>query len=720
MLSALLHDDPHTVGPYRLLARLGGGGMGTVYLARTARGRTVALKTLHQRLTADTALRNRFQLEADAARVIGGRYGAAVHDADPSAPRPWLATEYVIGPPLDDAVQAGGPLPESAVRVVGAALAEGLAQLHRSEVVHRDLKPSNVMLTASGPKIIDFGIARAVGEDPRTHVGETVGTPAFMSPEQAASLEHGAAGDVFALAGVLVFAVSGHGPFGSGQPTDLLYRVRYAEPDLGGVPPELVPVLARCLAKDPAERPATGELATALAAGADPRRFADVLPDAVLREIARRGEDVWRQPPGRQAPPPPEAPPQAAPGRPGMSRRRMMAVVGGGTLAGAGLAGGGMWAWLGGRDAAPDSGSHTVAKKPKAPSRLWTYAVRRPDSGGEVLLAGRGLAIPAGIVLCGVNPESGAATWQANMADTWRSATDGTKVYALREHDEGAALAVCEIDPVHGQPGKPLVESKAFAGTEARNQLLCVAKGRAYLVARASSGNHWYLLAVDLRRGRELWRSPVEAAADRIAPPMLCGAIDGDRVVLCRADSGTGFLRLTVHAVADGKKRWSGTQPYDGAPPGRLVQDDRHVYLGSKALDATRLSDGGIGWRFGDERNVGSSAGESRLYGAPALRDGVVYCTEGDRGVVAVDAVTGSLNWLEKDLKGRRLNRDVPPVVGRKYVYSLDDKGLRAVDLRTRRAVWTYETDATVLTADHARGRLYVREERATFALPLA
>ena len=720
MLSALLHDDPHTVGPYRLLARLGSGGMGTVYLARTPGGRTVAVKTLHQRLTTDTALRTRFQLEADAARVIGGRHGAAVHDADPSAPRPWLATEYVIGPPLDDAVRAGGTLPETAVRVVGAALAQGLAQLHRSEVVHRDLKPSNVMLTTSGPKIIDFGIARAVGEEPLTHVGDAVGTPAFMSPEQTAGLEHGAAGDVFALAGVLVFAASGHGPFGSGQAADLLYRVRYAEPDLGGVPPELVPVLARCLAKDPAERPTTGELATALAEGADPHRFADVLPDAVLREIVRRGEDVWRQPPDRRAPPPPEAPPEAAPVRPGMSRRRMLAVAGGGSLAGAGLAGGGVWAWLASRDGARDAKGGTVAKKPKAPSRLWTFAVRRPNSGGDVLLAGRGLAVPAGIVLSGVNPESGEGTWQTNMADTWRSASDGTTVYALREHDEGAALAVCEIDPTDGQPGKPLVEVKDFAGGEARNQLLCVVKGRAYVVARASSGKRWYLVALDLRGGRERWRSPVDAAAQEYAPPMLCGAVSGDALVLCRADSGIEFLRLSVHALADGKKRWSLSEPYSGTPPTRLVHDTRHVYLSDESLGARKLSDGGIGWLFGNTRDVGGSAGETRLYGAPALRDGVVYCTEGDRGVVAVDAVTGSINWLEKDLKGRHLNRDVPPVVGKKYVYSLDDKGLRAVDLRTHRAVWTYETDATVLTADHGRGRLYVREERATFALPLA
>ena len=719
MLSALLHDDPHSVGPYRLLARLGSGGMGTVYLARTAGGRTVAVKTLHARLSSDTALRSRFQLEADAARVIGGRHGAAVHDADPSAPRPWLATEYVLGPPLDDAVAAGGALPAAAVRVLGAALAEGLEQLHRSEAVHRDLKPSNVMVTASGPKIIDFGIARAVGEVPLTHVGDAVGTPAFMSPEQAAGLEHTAAGDVFALAGVLVFAVTGHGPFGSGQPTDLLYRVRYAEPDLGGVPPELVPVLSRCLSKNAADRPTTAELAKTLVEGVGPHRFADVLPDAVLREIARRGDDVWRQPPHRLPPPPPETVPDTAPARPGMSRRKMLAVTGGGALAGAGLAGGGVWAWLGSRGGAGGADDEGPAKKVKAPSRLWTSLIRCPDSRGEVRLAGHGLAVPAGIVLSGINPESGEATWQANIADPWRSATDGTKVYALREHDEGDKVAVWELDPTDGQPGKPLVELSAFAGDEPRNQLLCVVKDSAYLVARAASGKRWYLVAVDLRGGRERWRSPVEAATDAYEPPMVSGSVDGDRILLYQADSFMNSLDVSVHALADGKKRWSNSGPSYEKLPGPLVHDERHVYLGDKVLEADKVSDGSIGWLFGDRRNVGGSAGEARLYGSPALRDGVVYCTEGDRGIVAVDAATGSLNWLEKGLTGRQLNRDVPPVVGKKYVYSLDDKGLRAVDLRTHRAVWTYETTATVLTADHGRGRLYVREERQTFALPL-
>ncbi|WP_327683780.1 protein kinase domain-containing protein [Streptomyces sp. NBC_00467] len=177
MLSPLAHDDPAGLGAYRLIARLGTGGMGTVYLARSAGGRTVALKTMHTDIASDPASRTRFQLETDAARVIGGHHGAIVVDADPLAATPWLATEYVLGPPLDDAVALAGPLPELSVRALGAALAGALGQLHLSDVVHRDLKPSNVMVTGYGPKIIDFGIARAAGDDRLTRTGSAAGTP---------------------------------------------------------------------------------------------------------------------------------------------------------------------------------------------------------------------------------------------------------------------------------------------------------------------------------------------------------------------------------------------------------------------------------------------------------------------------------------------------------------------------------------------------------------
>ncbi|MFD4559943.1 protein kinase [Streptomyces sp. NPDC058469] len=161
----LTHDDPVPLGPYRLIARLGSGGMGTVCVARAADGRTVALKTMHAAIATQLGARTRFRLEVDAARVIGNRFGGQVVDADPLGETPWLATEFVLGPALDEAVRGAGPLPERSVRALGAALCSAL---HRSDVVHRDLKPSNILVTAYGPKVIDFGIARAIGDDPLT------------------------------------------------------------------------------------------------------------------------------------------------------------------------------------------------------------------------------------------------------------------------------------------------------------------------------------------------------------------------------------------------------------------------------------------------------------------------------------------------------------------------------------------------------------------------
>ncbi|WP_406473118.1 protein kinase domain-containing protein [Streptomyces platensis] len=727
MISPLLHDDPHAVGPFRILARLGGGGMGTVYLARSAGGRTVAVKTLHTRLAADTTLRTRFRLEADAARVIGSAHGAVVVDADPQAPTPWLATEYVLGPPLDTAVEAGGPLPEAAVRALGAALAAGLEQLHRSEVVHRDLKPSNVLVTAQGPRIIDFGIARAFGDEHLTSVGGAVGTPAFMSPEQAGGQEHAVAGDVFALAGVLVFAATGRGPFGGGAPTDLLYRVRFGEPDLGGVPETLRPLLVRCLAKDPAHRPSTTELRTALGsnglAPADRGGFAELLPDVVLREISRRSDEVWREPPHRLPPPvPAEVPPAEAAPVPGLSRRRLLSVAGG-ALLGGGLLGGGGWALLAGSgEGGGGATKKDAVDRPKPPAPLWSAGLRCPDSGGEVMRVGRNLAMRAGIVLCGINAESGESTWQANVADPWRSVTEGSRVYALRGYKEaGAAPAVCEVAQSNGELGKPLVELSAFTGKEQYNQLLCVADGTAYLVARAASGRRWYLVAADLDSGKERWRSPVEGPQAVSTPPALGGAVVGSRVVLCGSPGfGSNFIRLSVHDKRHGRELWRLSETFAGTVPPRLVVDDRNLYIGAEHLTARRLSDGELAWLFGTGRDVGDSAGEERRYGAPTVHDGVVYCTEADRGLIAVDAASGTLNWQEKGLSGRKNKRDVAPVVGKRYAYCADDTGLRAIDLRAHQAVWTYESNPMVLTADPKGGRLYVRQEQRTIALPLA
>ncbi|WP_436770931.1 ABC transporter substrate-binding protein [Yinghuangia sp. YIM S09857] len=253
-------DDPSQIADYRLLARLGSGGMGQVYLARSPGGRTVALKLVRPELTAEDGFRTRFRREVAAARRVSGAYTAPVVDADPDAEIPWLATAYVAGPSLTDAVAEHGPLPEPTVRALAAGLTEALRAVHGAGLVHRDLKPSNVLLALDGPRLIDFGISRAADDTSITSTGLVVGSPGYMSPEQANGGEVGPYSDFFSLASVLVFAATGLGPFGGGSAASLLYRIVHTPPDLEPVPAYLRPIVEPCLDKDPARRPNAGEL----------------------------------------------------------------------------------------------------------------------------------------------------------------------------------------------------------------------------------------------------------------------------------------------------------------------------------------------------------------------------------------------------------------------------------------------------------------------------
>ncbi|MET9604735.1 serine/threonine-protein kinase [Streptomyces sp. NPDC006512] len=258
--------EPRTIGAYRLLGRLGAGGMGRVYLGRSAGGRTVAVKIVHPHFAADGEFRERFRREVEAARRVGGEWTAPVLDADPEAAVPWVATGYVAGPSLDRAVAGHGPLPGSSVRAVGAGLARALVAVHALGLVHRDVKPSNVMLTLDGPRLIDFGIARATdGTASLTSTGVSVGSPGYMSPEQILGKGISGAADVFSLGAVLAFAATGRPPFTGDNSATLLYKVVHEPPELDGIPAgELRELIASCLAKAAPERPAPQELAVAL------------------------------------------------------------------------------------------------------------------------------------------------------------------------------------------------------------------------------------------------------------------------------------------------------------------------------------------------------------------------------------------------------------------------------------------------------------------------
>ncbi|MER7773482.1 serine/threonine-protein kinase [Streptomyces sp. NPDC096191] len=291
-------DEPTAVGPYRLLGRLGSGGMGRVYLGRSAGGRTVAVKIVHPHFALDEEFRARFRREVDAARRVGGAWTAPVLDADPEARVPWVATAYAAGPSLTAAVADGGPLPVHSVRALGAGLGEALTAVHELCLVHRDVKPSNVLLTLDGPLLIDFGIARAIGGTSRTEsgggtasltsTGVSVGSPGYMSPEQILGKGVTGAADVFSLGAVLAFAATGTPPFPGDSSAALLYKVVHEEPRLDALDGDLRDLVAACLAKDPAARPAPGEVARRLAPeGAARLVSGGWLPGALVERVSR-------------------------------------------------------------------------------------------------------------------------------------------------------------------------------------------------------------------------------------------------------------------------------------------------------------------------------------------------------------------------------------------------------------------------------------------------
>ncbi|MFE2287693.1 PQQ-binding-like beta-propeller repeat protein [Streptomyces sp. NPDC059443] len=738
-LAPLTHDDPYRLGAYRLIARLGSGGMGTVYLARSATGRTAALKTMHARIATDPVIRTRFRLEVDAARVIGPVHGARVFDADPLAETPWLATEYVLGPPLDDAVSLAGPLPEPAVRALGALLCAALTQLHASDVVHRDLKPSNIMLTADGPKVIDFGIARALGDDRLTRTGTAAGTPAFMSPEQATGQEHTPAGDVFALAGVLTYAASGHGPFGTGQHADLIYRVRYADPDLTGVPPALLPVLTRCLSKDPADRPTTTDLAAQLhPAQGD---FAGHLPEPLLMEITRRAGDVWQARPHR-LPAPPEHDltetstsdaPSTTPPTPSALSRRKLLLLGGSSVLGAAAAGAGAWAWLGRQDTTTPkptaaAGTGTATSKEPAWDLLWQV---QNTSYADPLVPPAPLVLD-GLLLVGENgvqgldPATGTAKWSdPGVYFMRRTATDGKQIYAadytLEETDP---LRVAPVDPATGKLRAPFSELKDLRAILYGTQLLCATGDAVYLAG--GRGPHtktgfgkdqtWFLLGIDTRSGKKLWEVPLPARPDASTRlHFLSARAVGEYLVLVQ-QSADGEPRLVVRDARTGKALWD--RPLDGKQPAlsraRVAVDDRHVYPSAGELLALALADGKVAWHF-----EGAAAGAR--FSPPAVKDGVVYAVEENRGMVAVDATTGTPRWAEKSRAVTAEDLDTPPAVGiaHVYAYSGASSGLVAADLRTGAVTRPFKAAKARYFAHTSARRLIALGDDYTAAYPL-
>ncbi|MEW2631116.1 protein kinase [Streptomyces sp. NPDC048389] len=290
-MQALEPDEPRSIGAYRLLGRLGAGGMGRVYLGRSAGGRTVAVKVVHPHFALDGEFRARFRREVEAARRVGGEWTAPVLDADPDASQPWVATGYVAGPSLADAVAGHGPLPGRSVRLLGRGLAQALTAVHTEGLVHRDVKPSNVLLTLEGPRLIDFGIVRATdGTASLTSTGASVGSPGYMAPEQILGRRVTGSADVFSLGATLAYAATGEAPFPGDSSAALLYKVVHDEPELGLLDGDLRDLVAGCLAKDPAARPAPTEISALLQTGAETGD--GWLPTPMVERISRAAVEL--------------------------------------------------------------------------------------------------------------------------------------------------------------------------------------------------------------------------------------------------------------------------------------------------------------------------------------------------------------------------------------------------------------------------------------------
>ncbi|GAB2798021.1 WD40 repeat domain-containing serine/threonine protein kinase [Amycolatopsis magusensis] len=453
------------IGRYRVFAELGRGGMGRVLLAGGPDGRLVALKLVHEQFAEDDGFRVRFRREVDASRAVSGAYTAAVVDADPDAPTPWLASVFVPGPSLHDAIAALGALPEESVLRLAAGLAAALIQIHRAELVHRDLKPSNVLLAEDGPRVIDFGIVRALnGSAELTRAGWLIGSPAFMSPEQADGQPVTPASDVFSLASVVIAACTGTSPFTHETTRQTLNAIVVEPPKLTGVPARIRRLVEPCLAKAPADRPTPEQLLESIGPIAPVAR---AWPDAVHRLITdRQAALAGLLDPGATRVITRDGPPPTRVVERGPTRRRLWPVVAALVVV-AGLLGWVLWPDLPDTSVSPPSSS-SAADAPPLPeagvligntpvldvafsSDGRTVAALHADYTVQVWAVAGGQRI--GQIL---GPIGAAGTKDAEQAHALAFTPDGRTLRTAREKD---AESVVESWDVHSgnRVGEPLV-----------------------------------------------------------------------------------------------------------------------------------------------------------------------------------------------------------------------------------------------------------------------
>ncbi|MEV6173975.1 protein kinase [Streptomyces sp. NPDC051954] len=691
-LHPLTEDDPRLIGGHRLLARLGAGGMGTVYLARTPAGRTVALKAAHPALAADPEFVTRFRRETETVRALGELphtppFAGAGTDDDG---RPWLATAYVVGPSLAEAVGAHGPWPEESVRSLGARLATGLDVLHRAGVVHRDLKPSNILLMPAGPLLVDFGIAHVASER-LTDTGAAPGTPAYMAPEQL--LPDGHAGppcDVFALACVLTYTACGLPPFGEGAPGEVLYRVTHQEPELAAVPDELRPLLADCLAKEPERRP------TAAVVG---RRsggtgwFGDRLPGAVLADIADRTARVGDPPP-----------PRTRPGQTRPTRRRLLTGVAAVALAGAG---GAVWATHPEDErrtsAGPLPSPSTSLDTGGAPSARWEYrgdfSVNRGVGERAALIDGTVL-VPAGDhVTHGIDARRGTLRWTAERVGSACLTACGTAAVIRSTVRRGRLAAVEAAD------GRVWYSAPLGVSFDLYNDPVFTTDGRTVYVIGHEPGATYgddraeldrHLLAYDVTDRRLRWRrrlppSPAERAVGAVAEGVLV-FLENDAVTGHRADTGAPLWRRALSTTAL-KPDWTDAMTDRTVTAGHGI-----AFVTGRGCLCLDLRTGRTRWSL-DPENTGTELAGDVLYGGATIDGATIYLTLVGQDLMAVRSDRRKLiwNWERPGTIGS--GAAPPPLLAGGYVFPQTAVNLTspvedavAVDPRTHRTAWTVKS----------------------------
>ncbi|MFI2778769.1 protein kinase domain-containing protein [Streptomyces sp. ALB3] len=679
MIEPLLPGGRTRVGPYRLLGRLGAGGMGEVYLARAdaappagagPSAGLVALKTVLPGLDLDDGFRIRFRREIAAAGAVRSRHTAALVAGDATGAAPWLATEYVPGPSLAEAVSRGGPLPEAVVRVLGARLALALADMHAVRVLHRDLKPGNVLLGADGPKVIDFGIAQAFEATQLTRTGVVVGSPGYISPEHVnGSTALVPASDVFCLGAVLAFAACGRGPFDDPDMAAVIFRIAHGEPSLDGVPPGLRPVIERCLATRPEDRPVPAELAGLLAPGGVPEPFP--WHPAVRERCAAHAEAALRCAGSVPAVPPPPAARPVPPEAPVPARRRgplvavaalVVAVAALGAVLLPGLLDGDTPA--AGRPGGAASPSASAASE--GPTVVPAADAGRTDDFGAL----------------GADLSARPAGWKP-----WTTGKDVGEYGCVLS----AGTLVCSggrgvtaLDAATGEERWNVPEkSGSRTGTDGRS-IAAVVDGTVYAFVRDD------LVGLRLADGKEVWKRPLPDGR------LGTGAVYADGVIyyVSRVAGGSAGRLVAQQITGEGKpEKWGAD--YDEFQFTLLAGDGRVVAVGSDI----RVFDASSGKRL---PGVGK---EDTECGHPVLKAGELICVARDGLTVTGLSAPAARRTLARGMEGAMK----PAVTADGTVVVSAPGEVRAFRLRDGEELW-HHVDTLL---DEAAGNVSVVGSRA-------